>query len=90
MESCWVNSYSLCSEVESMLSRWSNWTPTGLHMDSTWILDKKLDGLLPEKKSPKSTWPLRIDLDSTWNLWGRVKSSFNVLKHDGKSEISVV
>ena len=22
LESCWVNSYSLCSEVESMLSRW--------------------------------------------------------------------
>ena len=34
MESCWVNSYSLCSEVESMLSRWSDWSPTGLHMDS--------------------------------------------------------
>ena len=31
MESCWV---TLCSEVESMLSRWSNWSPTGLHMDS--------------------------------------------------------
>ena len=48
MESCWLNSYSLCSEVESMLSRWSNWSPAGLHMDST------------------------------WNLWGRVKSSKNM------------
>ena len=75
MESCWVNSYSLCSEVESMLSRWSNWSPAGLHMDSTWILDKKLAGLPPKKKSLKSTWTPGIDLDSTWNLWGRVKSS---------------
>ena len=42
----------LCSEVESMLSRWSNWTTTGLHMDSTWILDKRLAGL-PAKKMSK-------------------------------------
>ena len=75
MESCWVHSYSLCSEVESMLSRWSNWSPTGLHMNSTWILDKKLAGLPPKKICLKSTWTLGIDLDSTWNLWGRVKSS---------------
>ena len=53
MESCWVNSYSLCSEVESMLSRWSNWSPTGLHMDSTWILDKKLAWATTKKKMSK-------------------------------------
>ena len=62
MESCWVNSHSLCSEVESMLSRRSNWSPTGLHMDSTWILDKKLAGLPPKKKCLKSTWTPGIDL----------------------------
>ena len=51
MESCWVNSFSLCSKVESMLSRWSNWSPTELYMDSTWILDKKLAELPPKKMS---------------------------------------
>ena len=58
MESCWVNSYSLCSEVESMLSRWSNWTPTGLHMDSR----QKIDWATTRKKMSKvhmdsGDWP---------------------------------
>ena len=58
-----------------------SWSPccpdgvTGVQLDSTWILDKRLTGLPPEKKCLKSTWTLGIDLDSTWNLWGRVKSS---------------
>ena len=49
MESCWVNSYSLCSEVECMLSRWSNWSPTGLHMDS----GQKIGWATTEKKMSK-------------------------------------
>ena len=60
-----------------MLSRWSNWNPTRLRMESTWILDKKLAGLPPKKKCLKSTWTPGIDLDSTWNLWGTIKSSLN-------------
>jgi len=47
------------------------WTPGGLQMDSRWILDKELAGLTPKKKRSK------VHLESTWNLWLRVKSSFN-------------
>ena len=55
MESCWVISYSLCSDVDSMLSRCSSWSPGGLLLDSRWILDKNLAGLRPKKKCLKST-----------------------------------
>ena len=58
--------------------RWSPCCPdgaTGVQPDSTCTLDKKLAGLPPKKKCLKSTWTPGIDLDSTWNLWGRVKSS---------------
>ena len=51
----WIH-LSLCSEVESMLSRWSNWRPTGLQTDSRWILDKKLAGLSPKKNCLNSRW----------------------------------
>ena len=50
-----VISYSLCSDVDSMLSRWSSWSPGGLLLDSRWILDKKLAGLPPKKKCLNST-----------------------------------
>ena len=49
------------------------WTPGGLQMDSRWILDKELAGLTPKKKKVKS--PPGVHLESTWNLWLRVKSS---------------
>ena len=75
MESCWVILYSLCSDVDSMLSRWSSWSPGGLLLDSRWILDKKLAGLPPKKKCLNSTWTPGVDLESTWNMWGSVKSS---------------
>jgi hypothetical protein len=45
------------------------WTPAGLQVDSRWILDKELAGLIPKKKRSK------VHLESTWNLWLRVKSS---------------
>ena len=70
MESCWVISYSLCSDVDSMLSRWSSWSPGGLLLDSRWILDKNLAGLPPKKNCLKSTWTPGIDLDSTWTPHG--------------------
>ena len=50
MESCWVISYSLCSDVDTMLSRWSSWATT------------------KEKMS-------KFHMESTWNMWGSVKSS---------------
>ena len=51
------------------------WTPGGLQVDSRWILDKELAGLTPKKKGQKSTWTPGIHMESTWNLWLRVKSS---------------
>ena len=75
VESCWVVLYSLCPDVDSMLSRWSSWSPGGLLLDSRWILDKKLAGLPPKKKCLNSTWTPGVDLESTWNMWGSVKSS---------------
>ena len=81
MESCWVISYSLCSDVDSMLSRWSSWSPGGLLLDSRWILDKKLAGLPPKKKC----------LNSTWNMWGSVKSSnWTPLTPHGSSGVHLV
>jgi hypothetical protein len=51
-------------------------------MDSTWILDKKLAGLPPKKKLSKlhmdSGNPHGIHMESTWNLWLRVKSSVHM------------
>jgi len=51
----------------------------GLQMDSRWILDKELAGLTPKKKRSKvhldSRNPPGVHLESTWNLWLRVKSS---------------
>ena len=44
----------------------SNWTPHGLHMDS----GQKIGWATTQKKMSK------VHMDSTWNLWGRVKSSF--------------
>ena len=38
MESCWV---TLCSEVESMLSRWSNWSPTDSGQKIGWATAQK-------------------------------------------------
>ena len=70
VESCWVISYSLCSDVDSMLSRWSSWSPGGLLLDSRWILDKKLAGLPPKKKCLNSTWTPGVDLESTWSPHG--------------------
>ena len=61
-----------------MLSRWINWSPSGLLLDSIWILDKKLAGLPPKKKCLNSTWTPGVDLKSTWNMWGSVKSSYHV------------
>ena len=43
----------------------SNWTPHGLHMDS----GQKIGWATTQKKMSK------VHMDSTWNLWGRVKSS---------------
>ena len=53
----------------------SNWTPHGLHMDSR----QKIGWASTQKKLCKihmdsGDWP-GLHLDSTWNLWGRVKSS---------------
>jgi hypothetical protein len=45
------------------------WIPAGLQADSRWTLDKELAGLTPKKKRSK------VHLESTWNLWLRVKSS---------------
>jgi len=47
----------------------SRWTPDGLQVDSRWTLDKELAGLTPKKKRSK------VHMESTWNLWLRVKSS---------------
>jgi len=44
-------------------------------MDSRWILDKELAGLTPIKKRSK------VHLESTWNLWLRVKSSMVMGPH---------
>ena len=46
-------------------------TPDGLHKDS----GQKIGWATTKKKCLDSTWAPGIDLDSTWNLWGRVKSS---------------
>ena len=43
-----------------------------------WISDKKLAGLPPKKKYLNSTWTPGVDLESTWNMWGSVKSSISV------------
>ena len=52
----------------------SRWTPDGLQVDSRWILYKKLAGLPPKKNCLNSTWTPGVDLESTWNMWGSVKS----------------
>ena len=75
MECGWVISYSLCSDVDSMLSRWSSWSPGGLLLDSRWILDKELVGIPPKIKCLNSIWTPGVDLESTRNMWGSVKSS---------------
>ena len=46
-------------------------TPDGLHKDS----GQKIGWATTKKKRLESTWARGIDLDSTWNLWGRVNSS---------------
>ena len=46
-------------------------TPDGLHKDS----GQKIGWATTKKNCLDSTWAPGIDLDSTWNLWGRVKSS---------------
>jgi hypothetical protein len=55
------------------------WTPAGVQLDSRWILDKELAGLTPIKKRSKvhldSRNPPGVHLESTWNLWLKVKSS---------------
>lgn len=72
--------------LESMLSTWSNWTPTGLSWNPDGFYSRQKIGWVTTKKKLSkihldSRWIHGVHLEFTWNLWGRVKSSPSALVH---------